>query len=310
MSHLPESEFVVDTQDAGTRLDQLVARHAGLSVAQAKILFVDGRVRVDGRRARKGDAAQAGARIAFESPGDVSPTPDATVSLNIPWADKWLLGIDKPAGMSVHPLRAQERGTVANAVVAHYPDVLGASDESRAPGLLHRLDRDTSGLLLWARTPDAFTKVRRQFESQRVTKRYLALVEGHLDESGQMDAGIGHVRRNARRMAIDAPNITRDAQPALTRYAPLAQGTGVTLVSVDIVTGVRHQIRVHLAALGYPIVGDSLYGAAPVDGFPRHALHAASVGFEHPNGEGWVEWTVSPAEELVRLWEERGVRSF
>lgn len=297
-------EVRIDASHAGARLDHVVAATAGISIQQAKALIGAGRVKIGKYRPKKGDRARLDDLLSVELPGSLLPVPQPAMPLAVVHEDDWLLAVDKPANVSMHPLEPGELDTLSNAVVARYPQIVDASDEARCPGLIHRLDRDTSGIVLWAKTRDAFQHVRAQFGKQTVAKRYLALVENDLKGSGTFNTPLAHDPYDARKMLAVADPVEAEsakARPAVTEYRTIANGKAVTLVDVRIPTGVRHQIRVHFAFAGHPIVGDALYGARPVDGFERHALHAASIAIEHPDGTGRHEWKAKLPTEFTAL---------
>ncbi len=282
-------DVTVGESDAGERLDRFLARSIGISRQRAMALIGAGKVRVGHRRAKKGEPLLAGATVRVEPLEPAGPAPEALLPLVVLHEDPFLVALDKPAGMNMHPLAPGERGTLANAVLARFPDVAGASPEERCPGLVHRLDRETSGVVLWARTPSAFEALRAQFADKTVVKRYWALVEGFVEGAGELDLKLAHDPKNAARMvATPYPReaIAQKARPAVTRYRTLANGERATLLEVEIPTGVMHQIRAHFSFVGHPVVGDALYGAAAGEGVARHLLHAWSIEFAHPDGSG------------------------
>jgi 23S rRNA pseudouridine1911/1915/1917 synthase len=282
---------VVTPEQAGERLDKLVAQAAGISRQRAMALIDERRVRVDHRRLRKGDRAEPGAVVVIELPPSEAPVAEPERPLGVLREDALLLALDKPAGESMHPLSAGETGTLANAVVARFPDVAGASDEVRCPGLVHRLDRETSGVVLWARTREAHAYLRDQFTVRTVEKQYLALVDGLVEGEGELNVPLAHDPKSAARMVATpypAEAEALDARPALTRYRAVAHGPDATLVAIEIPTGVMHQIRAHFAFVGHPVIGDALYGGREVEGLTRHLLHASAIAFHHPDGSGRV----------------------
>jgi 23S rRNA pseudouridine1911/1915/1917 synthase len=303
-------EYVVTPDDAGERLDKVVAKAAGVSRQRAMALIEERRVRVDHRRLRKGDRAEAGARIEIELPEAEAPVPQPELPLAVVHEDPWLVAIDKPAGTSMHPLEAGETGTIANAVLARYPDVVGASNEERCPGLVHRLDRETSGIVLWSRRADGFENLRRQFADKVVEKRYYALVDGFVEGAGVLNVPLAHDPKNAARMVATpypAEAEALKARPAMTRYKALGNGDAATLLEVEIPTGVMHQIRAHFAFVGHPVVGDALYGGRQLPGLTRHCLHAASIGFSHPDGSGEVRYAAPLPEDFLVVLRQLGI---
>lgn len=262
---------------AGQRLDVWLAGALGLSRAKVKELLESGAVRQGGRRIRKGDRTVAGARLDVELPSaDLRPVPEPDAPLTVLHADALLVAVDKPAGWPSHPLLPDERGTVVNALVARYPELPDASEDPREGGLVHRLDTETSGVLLAARTRPAWEAVRAAFDRREVDKRYLAAVSGPLADAGEIDLPLRH------RADHVEPAPAGGGREASSRFRVLSRKGDLSLVEVRILTGVLHQIRAHLAAIGAPVLGDALYGGRPVPGLERFFLHAASLGLEHP----------------------------
>lgn len=309
-----ESALALDVavEDAGKRLDVvLVARVPGLSRARAKTLVAGGGVRVNGRRAPKGSRVAVGDRITLEeipARRDVAAAPDEALAaaLVLAFEDDFLVVVDKPAHVPSHPLREGERGTVANALVARYPEMAGVGRAPREPGIVHRLDTNTSGLLLAARDTDTFAALVAALEASRIDKRYLALVEGTL-AAQRIDAPIRPHPTDPRRVEVVArgpgDRARGDAAPThLTEIVSArAAGRDRTLVEVRAARATRHQVRAHLAFLGHPLVGDVLYGAAPVAGFDRHFLHASSLAFAHPRTGAPIRVTSALPADLEAL---------
>lgn len=263
------------------RLDKLLCEQLeGCSRRAAKELIAAGLVRIDGRRARKGQEVLPGSVVEVEEAPQESQRlqPNADLDVRILHEDAAVVAVDKPAGMPTHALRADETGTVANFLLARYPE-MAALGGPLEPGLVHRLDNDTSGVLLAARTAAAHAALREDFRDHRVVKKYLALVRGDVDRAATIDAPIEHVRGKGRRMRMAEPGSGRDA---VTHYLPLRRFGSHTLLEIEIRTGVRHQIRVHLAAIGHPVAGDVLYDGEADATLGRHLLHATSVTFVHP----------------------------
>lgn len=281
------SQEQVVPEGAAGRLDKAVAQLFAVSRRRAMEWIAEGRVRVDGRRAPKGQPVRSGARISVELPPPEAPVPQPELPLAIVHADEHIVVADKPAGMPSHPLKPGERGTAANALVARFPELASVGPAPREGGLVHRLDTDTSGLLLAARTGEAHAALRAQFAARSVEKGYLALVAGELHAGGEISLPLAHDPHDDRKVrAASDPEWAElhGARPALTRFAPLERRGGFTLLEVEIATGVLHQIRAHLAFLGHPLAGDALYGGPELPGLSRHFLHAARLAFAHPDG--------------------------
>jgi 23S rRNA pseudouridine1911/1915/1917 synthase len=259
------------------RLDTVVARQAGLSRAAAARLVDEGRVTVDGRTRPKGYRVQPGQRVEVEqaqAPPAQAPAPDFTIVHE----DEHLLVVDKPAGVVVHPGAGHGSGTLAQALRGI---AAGGPDPERA-GIVHRLDRDTSGLVIVARSEEAHRALQRMIRAREVTREYLALVEGAPDaESGTIDAPLG---RDRVRRTIQSTRSDR-ARSAVTHFRVLETLPRTTLLRVRLETGRTHQIRAHLAAIGHPVCGDRRYGGGPAGerlGLLRQFLHATAVVFSHP----------------------------
>jgi 23S rRNA pseudouridine1911/1915/1917 synthase len=280
-------ERVLPPDAPADRLDRAVAKAFGVSRGRAMEWIAEDRVRVDGKRAPKGQPVGPGARIAVQLPPPDAPVPEPDLPIRIVHADAQVVVADKPAGMPSHPLKPGETGTAANALVGRFPELASVGPAPREGGLVHRLDTDTSGLLLAARTQAAHASLRAQFSARTVEKGYLALVAGEIHASGEVDLALAHDPHDARkvRAASDpAWAALHGARPALTRFSPRERRSGFTLLEVEIATGVLHQIRAHLAFIGHPLAGDALYGGPELPGLPRHFLHAARLGFAHPDG--------------------------
>ncbi len=289
------TEHTVSAEQSGQRLDRfLVEVTPGLSRARARAMLDAGQVRVDGRRVRKGEALVEGARVEVSGdvpPQDFTPVAEGADTLVVRLEDAHVVVVDKAAGVATHPLRPDETGTLANALVARYPEMAAVGFHKREPGLLHRLDTDTSGLVLAARTPEAFEALRAASSSDRLEKRYLALVEGRLAGEGVVELPLVPHRKDPKRVEVVTEHVRLRAavkpHPALTRWR-VARALGeYTLVEASVTRAFRHQVRAHLASIGHPLVGDALYRgpALPDDvaqGFTRHGLHASEIHFPHP----------------------------
>jgi len=286
-------EWTVQEGDA-LRADTFLARHVpGWGRRQAQQAIQVGAVvlRRGARRIRlhKGDLLQAGDRLeidpAFLQPA--APAPDAELNLSVVYEDAALVVVDKPAGMASTALRRGERNTVASFLLARWPEMAGVGKPLEA-GLVHRLDTQTSGLLIAARARDVYDRLRRQFTDRRVDKEYLAVVHGRVVRGGRVDAPIGHDRRHRDRMQV--VESVDEGRPATTLFQPTGSygqvphggGSTCSVLHVQIPTGVRHQIRVHLASIGHPVVGDLLYGSPIELTRGRHLLHASGLRFRHP----------------------------
>lgn len=253
----------------------MLCERLGLSRAQAKRLFAGGEVRRNGRRADKGELVALGDRIELGNElSDPHARPDPDLPLSVVYDDAWLVVVDKPAGMPCHPLRPGELGCLANALVARYPEMERVGYDVRQPGLVNRLDNDTSGLVLAAKNPECFQALRAALEQGEISKRYLALTTVPLAPQVVQLALAPSSRHRAR---VEVSSLGRPATSEIVRSRPY--GAHQHLIEVQAPRAYRHQVRVHLAALGAPIVGDTLYGGEPA---PRHYLHASELRFLHP----------------------------
>lgn len=305
-----QTELEVNEDDAGSRLDVfLVRRVEGMSRAKARKLIEGGDVRVNGRRARKGVRVTSGDRVGLDElppPADFPALPDPDETLVVRYEDTHLVVVDKPAGIPTHPLRPHEQHTLAGALLVRYPEMATVGYAQREPGILHRLDNDTSGLVLAARSKVAFDVLRVALQQGRIEKRYLALVEGTVTP-GIIDAPIAPHPTDPRRVhaCVDPLDRARaKARPARTEIVRVERFAEFSLLEVSASVAVRHQIRAHLAAVGHPLVGDRLYGGAVVEGLSGHFLHASRVAFDHPLEPERVE-VASPLPPPLRAVVDR-----
>ncbi|MDQ6697546.1 MAG: RluA family pseudouridine synthase [Actinomycetota bacterium] len=288
---------------AGQRLDRVVSMITGLSRSEAAVLVADGSVLVDGAPCTRGALRlSAGASIDVAVPDGVTDVarPDPEVEVPIVHVDADLIVIDKPAGLVVHPGAGVQEGTLVNGLLAHFPDLAGVGDPTR-PGIVHRLDKGTSGLMVVARTQDAYAALVHQLSVRSVNRRYLALLWGVPDSAqGLVDAPIGRSLRTPTRMVVSARG-----KEARTRYEVLESFTDpvvASLVECRLETGRTHQVRVHLAAIGHPVVGDDRYdGARQSLVCPRPFLHAATLGFVHPRSAEHCEFASPLPEDIGRV---------
>ena len=255
-------------------LDQVPSR------AFAKRLIEEGQVKVNGKRPSKaGQRLQAGdvIDVVLPPPAPSGVEPEA-IPLDILYEDEHLLIVNKAAGMVVHPAPGHRAGTLVNALLHRYPDLPGIGGVKR-PGIVHRLDKETSGLLVVAKTAETLAALVKEMKARRITRRYLALVHGVVKvDEGTVDAPVGRHPVNRQQMAV-----VERGRPAVTHFRVLERFSKVTFLSAQLETGRTHQIRVHMAFIGHPVVGDVRYGAKGSIPYPGgHALHAAELGFIHP----------------------------
>jgi len=296
-------EWVVGAEEGGDRLDRAIAAHLeDVSRSYAATLIEEGLVGVNGVAVVKaGHRLKLGDQVRVEIP---PPQPSGLVAEDIPlqvvYEDADLLVIDKPAGMVVHPAPGHSGGTLVNAVLAHVPELeLDMGDEAR-PGIVHRLDKDTSGLIVVAKRRQAHEALARQMAARSMLKEYLAVVHGKpRPRAGIVDAPIARDPRDRQRMAV-----VSGGRAARTRYAIERELRGYTLVRARLETGRTHQIRVHMSSIGHPILGDPVYGKrtlkdAAALGLTRQFLHAHRLGLSLPSTGEWREF-VSPLPEELR----------
>jgi len=287
----------------GERVDRVVAFLAGVPRREAAALVDGGEVRLDGTVVAKGSQrVTGGAELEVEVPAAPDgPQPDAGVAFEVVWADADVVVVDKPAGLVVHAGAGHADGTLVNGLLARFPDLAGHDwpDPGR-PGIVHRLDKGTSGLLMVGRTPAAATDLTRQLQARTVERRYLALVRGRVeDDRGVVDAPLARSATDPTRMTVRA-----DGRVAVTSYEVLRRFASATLLRCALQTGRTHQVRVHLAAIGHPIVGDDRYTRGtrrPGDGHAgpvarvlapgRPFLHAEVLGFDQPSSGERLRFT-------------------
>lgn len=295
--------LVVAEKAAGRRLDAFVAE-SGLGITRSRVrhLIDAGRVTVGGSVRKPGQLVRAGDEIVVEIPDTVPTTaePEA-LPLRVLHEDEAIAVIDKAPGMVVHPAPGRWRGTLVNALLHRWGAMPG--QETLRPGIVHRLDRDTSGVMVVARTPAALEHLAKQFAARTVEKRYLAVVRGRVRaEVLRIDAPIGRHAVERKKMSTRA----RVARAAITRVRVLERFAGATLVEAAPETGRTHQIRVHLASRGHPIVGDAVYGRpreTETALIGRQALHAASLGIVHPVHGSAMTFRAELWPDMVALLE-------
>jgi 23S rRNA pseudouridine1911/1915/1917 synthase len=281
---------------AETRLDTFV-RHClpHLSRRQVENAIRDRLFRINNKIGEKGDKLLAGDRVTFKGSGHwllTAPVSQSQLRVPVVYEDDLVLVVDKPAGMATHGFSGRDQDTLANFLAAERPELSMIGKSRWEPGLVHRLDRETSGLILVAKTQAAFDDLRQQFRRRQVKKTYLAMVWGIAEAGGLVTYPIAHDSRDKKRMRVIGSSVrlkSHKSWRALTRFRKLYDTGRFSLLKIEMETGVTHQIRVHLAAIGHPIVGDSFYGDAGQESFDlkRHFLHACRLEFFHP-GDGRI----------------------
>lgn len=298
----------------GLRLDKALADASGLSRERVKGLISEGRVTVDGLVVRSASAKTGeGAKFSIAVP---PPEPLAAEAQDIPldvvFEDDHLIVVNKPAGLVVHPAAGNPDGTLVNALLHHCRGQLSGINGVARPGIVHRIDKDTSGLLVVAKTDAAHEGLARQFADHSITRAYLAVCAGHpAPPMGTIAGRIGRSDANRKKMAVLPPDSTR-GKHAVTHYKTLKLLHDCALVECRLETGRTHQVRVHCASIGHPLLGDQTYGRTPAGlrpllrqlGFARQALHAASLGFDHPITGERVDFRAELPGDMRELIDE------
>ncbi len=298
-----EATEMVFTAD-GRRLDVLLSEGSGLTRSRVAALMEEGRVTVDGQTVTKaGQKAKPGQTVTLTVPAPKPALPEAQdIPLTILYEDSDLAVVIKPCGMVVHPAAGNEDGTLVNALLHHLDSLGGIGGELR-PGIVHRLDKDTSGLLLVAKNDAAQIALSEQLSARTMEKHYRALVEGSIrEDAGRIEAAIARSKKDRKKMAVDP-----EGREAITEWTVLSRGRGVTLLDVHILTGRTHQIRVHTKHIGHPVCGDPIYGSPKGAKAPRLMLHAHSLSFTHPSTGERMTFTADLPEEFLRGMKANGV---
>jgi 23S rRNA pseudouridine1911/1915/1917 synthase len=303
--------LTVPEDSDGVRLDRFLASVvADRSRSQIQRLIKDQSVRVAGQVAKSNQPVKAGQIVVLDVPEPVDAEPQAeALPLPIVYQDHDVIVVDKPAGMVVHPAAGHASGTLVNALLHHVADLSGIGGEKR-PGIVHRLDRGTSGLMVIAKNDAAHEELARQFHDREVEKEYIALVWGVVQAGRRIDAPIGRDPVNRKKMSAKA----RRSREAVTRIVRAEHiNPAVTLAVIAIYTGRTHQIRVHLSAIGHPIVGDPLYGGVhrrvpgdvrAVTHLQRPFLHAGKLAFKHPADGRRMEFTSELPADLQQVLDD------
>ena len=287
-------------QQSGERLDALLARSVeGLTRSAAQRLLEDGAVTCHGKALKKNDRPAAGdvVEVLLPDPEPVDVLPQ-DIPLDVVYEDGDVIVVNKPVGMVVHPAPGHPDGTLVNALLHHCGDTLSGINGALRPGIVHRIDRDTSGLIIAAKNDAAHLALAAQLADHTLARTYECLAVGNFrQDSGTVNAPIGRSRSDRKKMAVVA-----GGRPAITHWEVLARYPGVTHLRCRLETGRTHQIRVHLAYIGHPILGDTVYGnKKPVPGLTGQCLHATGLRFLHPRTGRPVELTCPRPEEFERM---------
>jgi 23S rRNA pseudouridine1911/1915/1917 synthase len=313
-------EFVVTAEEAGLRLDRVVVQHCpDLSRTRVQELIAEGLVRLNGKAAKDSHKVHANDVICVVPQERPALRAEAeAIPLDVLYEDEDVIAIDKPAGMSVHAGAGNAHGTVVNALLGR-GQALSQSDDPVRPGIVHRLDKETSGILLVAKNDFAHAKLSEAFRQRAIRKIYIALVQGSMEEErGRIELAIARDPNRRTRMTAKRALLLPNSRPARTDWHVLAKVDSTSLLEIQLHTGRTHQIRVHLSALRHPVVGDTLYGASgqlhvgrtTLPSLGRNFLHAAKIGFAQPHTAEAIQLSAPlPAElrgYLTKLSEAAG----
>ena len=280
----------VTQEHDGARIDSFVASATELSRSFAQSLADDGKITVDGRNVKKNYRLSCGETVCFELP---EPEPDDAkpqdIPLDIVYEDDSLLVVNKPQGMVVHPANGNPDGTLVNALLYHCGSSLSEINGVIRPGIVHRIDKNTSGLLIVAKNDFAHEKLAAQIKEHSFTRQYRAVVHGHFKElSGTVNAPIGRNPNDRKKMCV----ISQNSKDAVSHYEVIDQNEKFAYIKVTLETGRTHQIRVHMAYIGHPVAGDNIYGPKNgVTSLNGQCLHAGLIGFKHPRDGRYLEFS-------------------
>lgn len=293
----------VDREDAGVRIDKWLSEQTDIDLTRSAVakLIESAKVIVNGKAVSKSYKIQADDVVDVEIPDPVeSNVLPEDIPLDIVYEDRYLLVVNKPQGMVVHPAAGNYTGTLVNALLFRYKDELSGINGVIRPGIVHRIDKNTSGLLIVAKTDKAHIGLAEQIKAHSFTREYEAICVGRFKEkSGTVDAPIGRDKRDRKRMCVTQAN----SKNAITHYEVIEEFPNHSYVKFRLETGRTHQIRVHCAYLGHPILGDDVYGK-PYQGCKGQCLHARKIGFVHPISGEYLEFTSELPEYFTKLLEK------
>ena len=288
----------------GRRLDVQLSEEAGISRSRAAALMEEGYCLLEGKPCRKaGTKPPAGREVVLTVPAPKDAAPQAEdIPLEILYEDGDLAVVVKPRGMVVHPAAGHSEGTLVNALLGNLDELSGIGGEKR-PGIVHRLDKDTSGIMMVAKNDETQTELSRMLKDREIEKHYLALTEGIMKEKeGVIEAPIGRSKKDRKKMAVDP-----DGRPAVTEWKVLAEGRNCSLLDVHILTGRTHQIRVHMRSIQHPVCGDPLYGFEKGAKVPCLMLHARSLCFVHPRTKEKMAFQAPPPGDFLKGLKMNGI---
>lgn len=294
-------EYTVDAAEHGVRIDKYLGdRVETLSRSHVQKLIEEGEILVNGASVKTKYKVQNGDRIEIHIPEPKETVVEAEdIALDILYEDEDLLIINKPKGMVVHPSNGHESGTLVNALLHHCGDSLSGINGEKRPGIVHRIDMDTTGILVVCKNDMAHQSLSEQLQVHSINRRYRAIVHGRLYEDGTVNKPIGRHPNDRKKMSVQA----KIAKDAITHYHVLETYDAYTYVECKLETGRTHQIRVHMASIGHPVLGDEVYGPAkcPIKGLQGQTLHAMTLGFIHPRTGEYVEFTGELPEYFENL---------
>ena len=290
--------FFISSSD---RLDKLVAENAGLSRSLASKLIEGGFVTVDKKTVDKKSAVKLGSEVVVEIPeAEETEILPENIPLDIVYEDSDLLVVNKPKGMVVHPAAGHYSGTLVNALMYHCKNSLSGINGELRPGIVHRIDKDTSGLLMIAKNDFAHIGLSEQIKEHSFTREYQAVVCGCIKENGTVNAPIGRHKTERKKMCVT----TENSREAVTHYSVVRNYAGYTHLSVRLETGRTHQIRVHLSYIGHPVAGDEVYGSGKPKWLGGQCLHAQKIGFVHPRTGEYMEFSSELPDYFMRFLKE------
>ncbi|MBQ3279299.1 MAG: RluA family pseudouridine synthase [Clostridia bacterium] len=299
-----DGERTIEAAADGRRLDVLLSETSGLSRSRVAALMEEGFCTLNGRTCRKaGEKPAPGSPVTLTVPAPKDPVPQAEdLPLEILYEDEDLAVVIKPRGMVVHPAAGHSEGTLVNALLGNLSSLGGIGGELR-PGIVHRLDKDTSGLLMVAKNDETQQALSDMLRERKIEKHYRALAEGLFrEQEGVIDAPLGRSKKDRKKMAVDP-----EGREAVTEWKVMAEGRGCTLLDVHILTGRTHQIRVHLKSIHHPVCGDPIYGAEKGVKVPCLMLHAFSLAFEHPRTHEKMAFQAPLPEDFLKGLKGNGI---
>ena len=296
-------EFLVEEEEQDIRIDKYLAGVCNVSRSYLQKLLKDGLVLVEGAPIKGSYKVNEGDRILVDLPEAVEPEIAAEpMDLDILYEDEDILLVNKPKNMVVHPAAGHYTGTLVNGLMDHCRGNLSGINGVLRPGIVHRIDKDTTGVLIVCKNDQAHQSIAAQLKAHSITRKYYAIVHGNLkDDEGTVDAPIGRHPTDRKKMAVNYKN----GKPAITHYQVLRRLNGYTFIECRLETGRTHQIRVHMASLGHPLLGDAVYGPAkcPVPGLEGQTLHAGILGVVHPRTGEYIEFSAPLPEYFATLLE-------